>query len=223
MYAIVRTGGKQYRVEPGDVVRVERLDGEVGTSVTLDDVLLVGGDDGVHVGAPRLESAAVVGTVVEQSRNQKIRVFKYKRRKHYRRTRRTPPVVHGRHGSLIRSGPERGVDEMAHKKGQGSSRNGRDSNSQRLGSEGIRWPEGPGRDDHPPPARHPLEAGPECRPGQGPHIVRPRGGRRPVRGSRLAGPARERAARRELEIIPLPPGAAVADVRRPGQGLRQGR
>jgi len=86
VYAIVRTGGKQYRVEPGEVVRLERLDAEVGASVTLDDVLLVGGDDGVHVGAPRLESAAVVGTVVEQSRDRKIRVFKQKRRKHYRRT-----------------------------------------------------------------------------------------------------------------------------------------
>jgi large subunit ribosomal protein L21 len=86
VYAIVRTGGKQYRVEPGEVVRLELLDAEVGASVTLDDVLLVGGDDGVHVGAPRLENAAVVGTVVEQGRDKKIRIFKHKRRKHYRRT-----------------------------------------------------------------------------------------------------------------------------------------
>ena len=87
MYAIIRTGGKQYRVEPGDVVRLERLDGEVGSSVTLDDVLLVGEGDDVQVGAPRLENAAVEGTVVEQGRDRKIRVFKHKRRKHYRRTR----------------------------------------------------------------------------------------------------------------------------------------
>jgi large subunit ribosomal protein L21 len=86
VYAIVRTGGKQYRVEPGEVVHLERLDAEVGASVTLDDVLLVGGDDGVQVGAPRLENAAVVGTVVEQGRDRKVRVFKHKRRKHYRRT-----------------------------------------------------------------------------------------------------------------------------------------
>ena len=65
MYAIIRTGGKQYRVEPGDVVRLERLAAEIGASVTLDDVLLVGGQDDVQVGAPRLENAAVVGTVVE--------------------------------------------------------------------------------------------------------------------------------------------------------------
>ena len=87
MYAIIRTGGKQYRVEPGDVVRFERLDGEVGSSVTLDDVLLVGEGDDIQVGAPRLENVAVEGTVVEQGRDRKVRVFKYKRRKHYRRTR----------------------------------------------------------------------------------------------------------------------------------------
>ena len=87
MYAIIRTGGKQYRVEPGDVVRFESLDGEVGSSVTLDDVLLVGEGADVQIGAPRLENAAVEGTVVEQGRDRKIRVFKHKRRKHYRRTR----------------------------------------------------------------------------------------------------------------------------------------
>jgi large subunit ribosomal protein L21 len=87
VYAIIRTGGKQYRVQPGDVVRLERLEAAVGASVTLDDVLLVGGEGGVRVGTPRVESAAVVGTVVEQDRDGKVRVFKYKKRKHYRRTR----------------------------------------------------------------------------------------------------------------------------------------
>ena len=87
MYAIIRTGGKQYRVQAGDVVRVEHLDGDLGSTVTLDDVLLLGGDQGVRVGTPRVESATVVGTVVEQGRGAKIRVFKYKKRKHYRRTR----------------------------------------------------------------------------------------------------------------------------------------
>jgi len=86
VYAIVRTGGKQYRVEPGDVVRLERVEAEQGSSVTLDDVLLVGGDGEVRVGTPRLENASVVGTVVEQGRTPKLRVFKYKKRKHYRRT-----------------------------------------------------------------------------------------------------------------------------------------
>ena len=87
MYAIIRTGGKQYRVEKGDVVRVERLEGAVGSTVTLDDVLLVAGEGEPRVGSPRLEGVSVVGTVVVQDRDAKVRVFKYKKRKHYRRTR----------------------------------------------------------------------------------------------------------------------------------------
>ncbi len=86
MYAIVRTGGKQYRVNVGDTIYVERLEAPVGEKITLDDILLVGGDS-VKVGSPRVAGATVVGTVVEQDRGAKIRVFKYKKRKHYRRTR----------------------------------------------------------------------------------------------------------------------------------------
>ena len=87
MYAIIRTGGKQYRVQPGDVVRVEHLDGDVGQSVTLGDVLLLAGEGEPRVGNPLLAGVAVRGTVVEQERSAKVRVFKYKKRKHYRRTR----------------------------------------------------------------------------------------------------------------------------------------
>jgi large subunit ribosomal protein L21 len=87
VYAIIRTGGKQYRVQKGDVVRVERLAGTLGATVTLEDVLLVGGEGEPRVGSPRIEGASVVGTVVEQDRDAKVRVFKYKKRKHYRRTR----------------------------------------------------------------------------------------------------------------------------------------
>ena len=87
MYAIIRTGGKQYRVQPGDVVRVEHLDGEVGQSVTLGDVLLLAGEGEPRVGNPLLAGVSVQGTVVEQDRSAKVRVFKYKKRKHYRRTR----------------------------------------------------------------------------------------------------------------------------------------
>ncbi|HXB56941.1 MAG TPA: 50S ribosomal protein L21 [Vicinamibacteria bacterium] len=86
MYAIIRTGGKQYRVQAGDVVRVERLAAAVGASVTLDDVLLIGDEGSTRIGAPRVENASVQGTVVEQDRDAKIRIFKYKKRKHYRRT-----------------------------------------------------------------------------------------------------------------------------------------
>jgi len=88
VYAIVRAGGKQYRVEQGDVVRLERFDGTVGSNVTLDDVLLVSAGEGdVRVGNPRVAGASVVGTVVAQDRTAKLRIFKYKKRKHYRRTR----------------------------------------------------------------------------------------------------------------------------------------
>jgi large subunit ribosomal protein L21 len=88
VYAIIRTGGKQYRVKPGDVVRVERLEGEVGASITLGDVLLLAGEEGTpRVGSPLLDGVSVRATVVEQDRLAKVRVFKYKKRKHYRRTR----------------------------------------------------------------------------------------------------------------------------------------
>jgi len=98
VYAIIRTGGKQYRVEKGDVVRLERLDGDVGSNVTLEDVLLVSsGENDVRVGSPRVEGASVVGTVVEQSRGAKLRIFKYKKRKHYRRTR-----GHRQHETAVR-------------------------------------------------------------------------------------------------------------------------
>ena len=86
MYAIVKTGGKQYRVEAGDTLQVDKLEAGVGDKITLEEVLLVGGDN-IKIGEPHVMDAQVVGTVVSQERDRKIRVFKYKRRKHYRRTR----------------------------------------------------------------------------------------------------------------------------------------
>jgi len=86
MYAVVETGGKQYRMTPGDTVRVERLDGEVGESVTLDQVLLVAGDDGaVTVGSPTVDGVTVTAEIVGHGRGQKILVFKYKPKANYRR------------------------------------------------------------------------------------------------------------------------------------------
>ncbi|MCH2184851.1 50S ribosomal protein L21 [Myxococcota bacterium] len=85
MYAVVRTGGKQLRVTPGDRVRVEKLAGDVGSSISLEDVLLVGGDEGVKIGQPRVDGASIKGTITAQARHPKIRVFKMKRRKGYRR------------------------------------------------------------------------------------------------------------------------------------------
>jgi large subunit ribosomal protein L21 len=87
VYAIVRAGGRQYRVQPGETIRVELPTAPVGEKVTLSDVLMVGGDGEVKVGSPLLDKASVVGTVVAQARGPKVRVFKYKKRKHYRRTR----------------------------------------------------------------------------------------------------------------------------------------
>jgi len=86
MYAVVRTGGKQVRVTPGDSVRVEKLTGEVGDSIELDDVLLIRGDgDELKVGTPTLDGAKVTGTITAQARHAKLMVFKMKRRTGYRR------------------------------------------------------------------------------------------------------------------------------------------
>ncbi len=86
MYAIIQTGGKQYRVAPGDVLRVERLPGERGDAVQLDQVLLVTDDGGqVTVGMPLVGGASVKGEIVRQGKAKKILVFKKKRRKNYRR------------------------------------------------------------------------------------------------------------------------------------------
>ena len=84
-YAVVRTGGKQFRVEPGTSVRVEKLDGTVGESVELAEVLLVGEKDRATIGTPLVDGAKVVGTITAQGRGPKITIFKMKRRKGYRR------------------------------------------------------------------------------------------------------------------------------------------
>lgn len=86
MYAIIRTGGKQFTVRPGDEIRVERLDAEEGGEVQLDEVLFVGGDGESKVGHPFVEGAKVVADVVSHGLARKILVFKIKRRKKYRRT-----------------------------------------------------------------------------------------------------------------------------------------
>lgn len=88
MYAIIRAGGKQYRVKEGDTIHLESLSAKAGDKVVLGEVLLVGGGEGeARMGSPLVAKAQVVGTVLEQGRGPKIRVFKYKKRKHYRRTR----------------------------------------------------------------------------------------------------------------------------------------
>jgi large subunit ribosomal protein L21 len=85
IYAVIRTGGKQYRVAEGDVVKVEKLSGEVGDKVVFDDVLFIGGNGDVKIGAPLVTNAKVTGEIVGQVRAKKIHVFKKKRRKSYSR------------------------------------------------------------------------------------------------------------------------------------------
>ena len=85
MYAVIQTGGKQYRVAPGEELRVEKLDGEVGDEIYFDNVLLVSKDDKVTVGKPVLKNIKVQAKITRQGRGPKIIVFKYKRRKGYRK------------------------------------------------------------------------------------------------------------------------------------------
>lgn len=86
MYAVIKTGGKQYRVCSGDKLKIEKLAAEVGSEVTFDQVLMVGGDGDLRLGAPVLAGASVKATVLAQGRGDKIHIFKMRRRKHYRKS-----------------------------------------------------------------------------------------------------------------------------------------
>jgi large subunit ribosomal protein L21 len=86
MYAVIRTGGKQYRVSAGQSLRVEKLPAEAGSEVVILDVLMVGEGEAVTMGAPLVAGAAVKATVISQGRGDKIRIFKMRRRKHYRKS-----------------------------------------------------------------------------------------------------------------------------------------
>ena len=85
MYAVIKTGGKQYRVQPGELIHVEKLPGALGDDVTFSEVLMVADDSGATIGDPTVPGATVTGKIVEQDRDRKIIVYKYKRRKGYRR------------------------------------------------------------------------------------------------------------------------------------------
>ncbi|MGR8919508.1 MAG: 50S ribosomal protein L21 [Gammaproteobacteria bacterium] len=86
MQAIIKTGGKQYRVAAGDKLNVETLEGDVGADIQFDEVLMVSDGNDVTVGTPLVDGARVTARVVEHGRGEKIRIIKFKRRKHYRRT-----------------------------------------------------------------------------------------------------------------------------------------
>ena len=85
MYAIVEAGGKQYKVAKGDLINVEKINGEVGEKVEIGRVLLIKGEEGIKLGTPTVSGAKVIGRIRSQGKGEKIVIFKYKRRKNYRR------------------------------------------------------------------------------------------------------------------------------------------
>jgi large subunit ribosomal protein L21 len=97
MYAVIKTGGKQYRVQPGDVLVVEKLAGEPGANVAFGEVLMLGDGDAVTLGAPTVAGASVSATLIETRKGEKVKIFKKIRRQGYRRTR-----GHRQHESVLR-------------------------------------------------------------------------------------------------------------------------
>ena len=85
MFAVIKTGGKQYRVAEGDVLKFEKLNGEEGDTIEFGEVLMMGEGDDVKVGAPLVDGGKVTGEVLAQGRSKKISIIKFRRRKHYRR------------------------------------------------------------------------------------------------------------------------------------------
>ena len=86
MYAVIKTGGKQYRVVSGEKIKVEKLVGDVGTTVSLDQVLMLADGDKVTIGSPIVKGASIQATVLSHGRGDKVMIFKFRRRKHYRKT-----------------------------------------------------------------------------------------------------------------------------------------
>lgn len=85
MYAVIKTGGKQYRVEAGEKIRIERILAEIGSELVIDQVLMVADGDNISMGKPLVNGATVKATVLEQGRHDKVRIFKMRRRKHYQK------------------------------------------------------------------------------------------------------------------------------------------
>jgi large subunit ribosomal protein L21 len=85
MYAVIKTGGKQYRVKQGETLKIETVAGDVGSAIVLDKVLMVGDGDKLSVGKPLLEGATVNATIVSNGRHDKVTIFKMRRRKHYQK------------------------------------------------------------------------------------------------------------------------------------------
>ena len=104
MYAVIKTGGKQYRVTEGETLKVEKLDVEEGGSVEFDQVLMIASGDQVQVGTPYVEGARVTATVKSQGRGPKVKIVKFRRRKHYRKTQGHRQSYTELHVSGIRGG-----------------------------------------------------------------------------------------------------------------------
>lgn len=85
MYAVIKTGGKQYRVVAGEKLKIEQIPAEVGAEITIDQILMVGEGESVKIGAPLVSGAAVKATVLSQGRHDKVTIFKMRRRKHYQK------------------------------------------------------------------------------------------------------------------------------------------
>ena len=85
MYAVIKTGGKQYRVAAGEKLKIEQIPAEVGAEITLDQILMVGEGESVKIGAPLVSGASVKATVLSQGRHKKVTIFKMRRRKHYQK------------------------------------------------------------------------------------------------------------------------------------------
>ena len=85
MYAVIKTGGKQYRVKQGETLKIETVAGDVGSAIVLDKVLMVGDGDKLSVGKPLLDGASVNATIVSNGRHDKVTIFKMRRRKHYQK------------------------------------------------------------------------------------------------------------------------------------------
>ena len=85
MYAVIKTGGKQYRVAAGEKLKIEQIPAEVGAEITLDQILMLGEGESVKIGTPLVSGAAVKATVLSQGRHDKVKIFKMRRRKHYQK------------------------------------------------------------------------------------------------------------------------------------------
>ena len=85
MYAVIKTGGKQYRVTPGDMLKIETIDAEVGATINFEEVLMIANGDDMTIGAPTIASAKVAALVIEHGRAKKIEIIKFRRRKHHQK------------------------------------------------------------------------------------------------------------------------------------------